>query len=51
MGKMYISLVGKPHWKSPLGRQRNRWENNIKIDSKELGCEDVDLIHLAQNMV
>jgi hypothetical protein len=25
-------LVAKPEGKSPLGRSRLRWENNIKID-------------------
>jgi hypothetical protein len=25
-------LVGKPEGKSPLGRPRCRWEDNIKID-------------------
>jgi hypothetical protein len=30
------SLVGKPDWKSPLGRSRLRWKSNIKIDVKEM---------------
>ena len=30
-------LMGKPEGKSPLGRPRRRWENNIKIDCRELG--------------
>jgi hypothetical protein len=25
-------LVGKPEGKRPLGRTRNRWEDNIKMD-------------------
>jgi hypothetical protein len=25
-------LVGKPEGKRPLGRQRRRWEDNIKMD-------------------
>jgi hypothetical protein len=25
------------------------WEENIKMDLRETGCEDVDWIHLAQN--
>jgi hypothetical protein len=25
-------LVGKPEGKRPLGRQRCRWEDNIKVD-------------------
>jgi hypothetical protein len=39
----------KPEGKRPLGRPRRRWENNIKIDHRELGWEGVDLIHLAQD--
>ena len=32
----YIVLVGKPESKRPLGRPRRRWENNIKIDLREV---------------
>ena len=30
-------LVGKPEGKRPLGRLRRRWEDNIKMDLKEVG--------------
>jgi hypothetical protein len=30
-------LVGKPEGKRPLGGPRRRWENNIKMDFKEVG--------------
>jgi len=30
-------LVGKPEGKRPLGRPRCRWEDNIKIDLREVG--------------
>jgi hypothetical protein len=30
-------LVGKPGGKRPLGRARCRWEDNIKINLKEVG--------------
>jgi hypothetical protein len=30
-------LVGKPEGKSALGRQRYRWEDNIKTDIQEVG--------------
>ena len=30
-------LVGKPEGKSPLGRPRHRWEDNIKMDLEEVG--------------
>jgi len=45
MGEMrnaYNILVGKPERKSPLGRPRRRWENNIGM-----GVGVVDWIHLA----
>jgi hypothetical protein len=33
----YRALVGKPEGRRPLGRPRHRWEDNIKIDFKEVG--------------
>ena len=30
-------LTGKPTGKRPLGRPRRRWEDNIRIDSTEVG--------------
>jgi len=30
-------LVGKPEGKRPLGRPRRRWEDNIKMDLREMG--------------
>jgi hypothetical protein len=33
----YGVLVRKPEVKRPLGRPRHRWENNIKMDLKEVG--------------
>jgi hypothetical protein len=41
MGKrsgVYRVLVGKPEGKSPLGRPRRRWEDNIKMDLQEMEC-------------
>jgi hypothetical protein len=40
-------LVGKPEGKRPLAGLRRRWEDNIKINLKEIGCEGVDWIYLA----
>jgi hypothetical protein len=42
-------LVEKPQGKSPLGRPRYRWEDNIKMDLQEVGCERMDWIDLAQD--
>jgi hypothetical protein len=33
----YRLLVGKPEGKRPLERHRLRWEDNIKMDLRELG--------------
>ena len=41
-------LVGKPEGKRPLGRPRRRWEDNIKIDLREVGG-DGDWMELAQD--
>jgi hypothetical protein len=41
-------LVGKPEEKRPLGRPRHRWEDNIKMDLREVGVGFGDWIELAQ---
>jgi hypothetical protein len=42
-------LVGKPKEKSPLGRPRRRWEDNIKMDLQEVGGGRGDWMELAQD--
>ena len=42
-------LVGKPEGKRPLGRPRHRWEDNIKMDLKEVGGGFEDWMELAQD--
>jgi hypothetical protein len=42
-------LVGKPEGKRPLGRPRRRWEDNIKMDSQEVGWGRGDWMELAQD--
>jgi hypothetical protein len=39
----YNILVGRPEGRRPLGRPRRRWEDNIKIDLKEIGFGDADV--------
>jgi hypothetical protein len=34
----YKILAGKPDGKRPLRRPRCKWEDNIKMDLKEIGC-------------
>jgi len=46
---LYRVLVGKPDGKRPLGRPRHRWEDNIKMDLQEEGCEVMDWIDVAQD--
>ncbi|KAJ4447853.1 hypothetical protein ANN_09861 [Periplaneta americana] len=45
----YRVLVGRPEGKRPLGRPRRRWEDNIKIDLREVEYDDKDWINLAQD--
>jgi hypothetical protein len=40
---------GKPEGKRPSGRCRRKWEDNIKIYLREIGCGGTDRIHLAQD--
>jgi hypothetical protein len=44
----YNNLAGKPAAKSPLGKRKPIWGNNIKIYLQVVGCEVVDYIHLNQ---
>ena len=46
---VYRVLVGKLEGKRPLGRPRRGWEDNIKMDLQEVGCEGMDRIDLAQD--
>jgi hypothetical protein len=45
----YNILVGRPEGRRPLGRPRRRWEDNIKMDLREIRFRDVDWIHWAQD--
>jgi hypothetical protein len=38
----YRALVGKPEERRPLERARLRWEDNINICLREVGCGGVD---------
>jgi hypothetical protein len=38
-----------PEGKRSLGKPRRRWEDNIKMDLQEVGCEAKDWIELAQD--
>jgi hypothetical protein len=43
------TLTGKPEGDTVFGRSRRRWASNIKMDMKEIGSANVDLIHAIQD--
>jgi hypothetical protein len=45
----YNILVGRPEGGRPLGRPRRIWEDNIKMDLREIVFGDVDWIHLDRD--
>jgi hypothetical protein len=47
----YKILIRKPEEKRPLGKPRCRWEDNIKMYTKQIGCEIMDWIQLIQGRV
>jgi hypothetical protein len=52
MGKdrgVHRMFMGKPEEKSPLGRQKGRWKDNIKIDLQEVGGSRGDWMELDQD--
>jgi hypothetical protein len=54
MGKgrdVHRILVGRPEGKRPLGRPRHMWEDNIKMDLREIGIDVANWIQLAQDRV
>jgi hypothetical protein len=48
---VYTVLVGRPEGKRPLVRPRRRWEDNIKMDLREIGIDGADWIQLAEDRV
>jgi len=44
-------LVRKPGKNRPLWRPRYRWEDNVKIDLREIRCENTNWIHLDNDAV
>jgi hypothetical protein len=47
---VYRVFMGKLEGKRPLGRRRRRWEDEIRMDFREIGWGSVDWIQLAQDM-
>jgi hypothetical protein len=46
---VYKVLVKRPEGKRPLGRPRRRWEDNIKMDLREMEIDGANWIELAQD--
>jgi hypothetical protein len=48
-GEEYIQHFGQKTGKeNPLGRTRNKWDDNIRMDLRVIWWEDVDRMNLAQ---
>jgi hypothetical protein len=47
--KVYKFLVAKPEGKKPTGTPRRRWEDEIRMDLRELGSGGANWIRLAQD--
>jgi len=49
-GEEYIQHFGQKTGKeNPLGRTRNKWDDNIRMDLRVIWWEDVDRMNLAQD--
>jgi hypothetical protein len=48
---VYRISVERPEGKRPLGRPKQRWENNVKLDLREIGIDGANWIWLAQDRV
>jgi hypothetical protein len=44
-------LVARPESKRSLGRPRRRWEDNVKLNLREIGIDGANWIQLAQDNV
>ena len=42
-------LTGSPTGKRPIGRPRHRWEDNIRMDLKEIAINTRNWVDLAQD--
>jgi hypothetical protein len=48
---VYRNLVGRSEGKRPLERPRHRWEDNIKMDLRDIGIDGVNWIRPVQDRV
>ena len=47
---MHLVLVGNPEGKRPLGRPRLKWDDNIEMDLREVGCDPGNWIVLSEDI-
>ena len=47
-GSAFKILTGTPAVKRPLGNPRRRWEDNIRMDLKEMGINTRNWVDSAQ---
>jgi hypothetical protein len=50
-GDVYRILVGRPEGKKPRERPRRRWEDNMKLDLREIGIDGANWIQPVQDRV
>jgi hypothetical protein len=48
---VYRVLVGRSEGKKQLGRPRLRWEDNIKMDLREIGIYEANRMRVAQDRI
>jgi hypothetical protein len=46
---IYRVLVGRPESKRPLGSPRRKWENNMKMDLREIVIDEANWFELAKD--
>jgi hypothetical protein len=49
MRNAYTIFVREPEGKKPLRRPRSRWEDNLRMDLREIWRKGVDWMHVAQD--
>ena len=48
-GNVYRIVVGRPEGKISSSRPRHRWEDKIKMDLREVGCDAGHWVDLVQD--
>jgi hypothetical protein len=49
MRSAHTILIGQSEWKRRLGKPRLRWEDNIRMDLKEIGWECVEWMYQGED--